>query len=192
MGWFTDFLFGDPARNSGNSPVLPKSVEQWERGDGTSASPAHGATQPGTQTVPPSEPTSTDAYHDTRGAKLVPEIEITRVEPHLSEDQKHVELWVTVRNESEFEIELTRIECFGLHTDPNRFLRARESHELKVYTGDTPHDHHQHKAFVDYKIVSNGDYFRMEFVIEYHYEQNEHGEFYIPKEFKRVGPVRDI
>lgn len=186
MGWFSNLLFGDSEHRDASGIVLPKSVEQWQSG-GKSSSPAP-VVQPQSTVASPAE----SPYRDGSGNKVIPEVDVSRVEPHLSSDQKHVEVWITVRNDSNLEIELTRIECLGRHVDPNRFLKAGESHELKAYAGDTPRDHSRHKAFVDYKIVGNGDYFRTEFVVEYHYERDEHGEFYIPEEFKRVGPVSDI
>lgn len=186
MGWFSNLLFGDNERRDASGVVLPKSVEQWQSGNSSPSS------TPDVRSQPTATSLTESLYRDASGNKVIPEVDVSRVEPRLSSDQKHVEVWITVRNDSNLEIELTRIECLGRHVDPNRLLKAGESHELKAYAGDTPCDHSQHKAFVDYKIVGNGDYFRTEFVVEYHYERDEHGEFYIPEEFKRVGPIRDI
>lgn len=176
MGWLSQLLFGDPERSG---QVLPKNVEQWQ--NSTAATPA--------PSVSP-EP-SPMAAQDAPEKKIIPEVEIQRVEPHLSSDMKHLDLWAHVKNHSPVAVELTRVQCLRQKSDPNRFLKPGESYEVKLYSGDTPHDDAERKALLEYRIVENGDYFEAEHTIRYNYDERDGNKFYIPDDFDLVRPIRD-
>ena len=176
MGWLSQLLFGNPEQSG---QVLPKQVEQWQNGE----------TQP-VQSVSPSE-SSVMATQGVSGQKIIPEVEIERVEPHLSGDMKHLDLWGHIKNHSSVEIELTRVQCLRQKSDPNRFLKPRESHEVKLYSGDTPRNDAERKAMLEYKIVANGDYFEAEHAIRYDYDEHDGDKFYVPDEFDLVRPIHD-
>lgn len=127
-------------------------------------------------------------YVQDNGAKIMPEVDIVEVEPNESSDGEHLELWLTLRNNSEFEVEVTRIELLKQRVMPGRFLKPNEEHELRVYRGDTPENEAERKAYVQYKIVDNTDLFQAEFRIDYHYDDGR----YVPEEFVLVRPIRDI
>ncbi len=127
-------------------------------------------------------------YVQSNGAKIAPEVDIVEVEPHESGDGKHLELWVTLRNNSEFEVQVMRIELLKQRVMPGRFLKPNEEHELQVYRGDTPTNDSERKAYVQYKIVENTDMFQAEFRVDYHYDDDK----YIPEEFVLIKPIRDI
>lgn len=128
---------------------------------------------------------------DSSGTKVLPELMIDHVEYHCDADMKRMELWLRVRNTSDVEVEITRIELIGQSMDPNRILRAGESHEECVYKGATPTNDAYHKARVEYKILENGDYFEADYQIMYHYEDTPHGKYFLPKEFRLLRPIRD-
>ncbi len=188
MGWFSDLLFGDqPAKTPGDT-VLPKRVQAWEEGD--SLPVPQPTTSMASEPTPPQQKAS--PYRTESGSKIIPNIGVEKIEPHLSGDMKHIEVWARIKNHSTFEIELRKINFLRQHTDVGRFLKPAEEHEVRIYTGDTPRSDAEHKAEVQFKIVDNDDYFQADFRIEYHYERDEQGEFYVPEEFHLIAPIRDI
>ncbi len=201
MGWFSDLLFGGTPATSAKETVLPKRVEAWENSESNDSSPqaqvSGGNAKPmsdadsSAERTPVSDPAA-NPYRTDSGSKIIPNVEIERIEPHVSSDMKHIEVWAHVKNHSTFEIEVRRINFLRQHTEPGRFLKPGESHELKIYTGDTPRNNAEHKAEMQFKIVGNDDYFQADHRIDYHYERDEHGEFYVPEELKLILPIRDI
>ena len=193
MGFLANLLFGEPARDESGA-TLPEKVRQWNA-EGHQPSDSVGW---GHEHVDEHG----DAAHvrdhgQEAGAtglprKIIPELEVLRVEPHLSSDSKHLELWVTFLNRSEAEIELRNVAVLKQRADVGRFLKPGESHELKVYSGETPTNDAEHRAIVQLKVVENGDYFEADFLIKYHYEQEEHGAVYVPEALELIRPVRDV
>lgn len=177
MGWFADFMFGKPKTEE--AAQVP-AVEQHE--------------QPKDDSQASSEPSTsnTDSFHEVGGAKIVPEVVVDRVQSNLSGDTKHLELWVELRNESQFEVEVRKFELLGQSTDPGRFLKPGESYEVKVYQGDTPRTDAEKKAIAQYKIVGNGDYFQSDHLISYKLETTDNIEYFLPCEMRLIRPVRDI
>lgn len=176
MGWFADFMFGkQKTEESAQVPV----VEQHEQ-----TKDEHPASSASTQ--------SQDSFHGASGAKIIPEVVIDRVEPKPSGDTKQLELWVELRNESQFEVEVRKFEILGQSTEPGRFLKPGESYEVKVYHGDTPRTDAEKKAIVQYKIVENGDYFQSDHIVSYKLETTDNIEYFLPCEMRLIRPVRDL
>lgn len=184
MGWLSDLLFGAPAKTP-EETTLPKQVQAWEQGDGA----VQGVKGAGSSTQPAPQ---ADPHRNASGGKVIPELAVTRLEPHPSSNSTHLEVWATFKNQSNFELELKRIIFLRQHTEPARFLKPGEEHELCIYKGETPRTNAEHKAEIQFKICDNDDYFQAEYQIEYHYEQSPHGNFYIPEELHRIAAARDI
>ena len=187
MGWFSDLLFGGSPAKTAEDTVLPKQVQSWEENGSTPESGAAVSSRNEATSVSPR-----DGFKTQSGSKIIPNVTVERLEPHLSSDMKQVEVWAHIKNFSRFEVEVRRINFLQQHTEPGRFLKPGESHEIRIYAGDTPRSNAEHKAEVQYKIVDNDDYFQADHRIDYRYERNEHGEFYIPEELHIILPIRDI
>lgn len=200
MGFLSDILFG--AKPDNNKPSVPKKVKEWEEDgwldedrkpvssqsmDDTTVADSSDNEQSVDQPVT-EEP---DPYRDTSGRKILPEIEIERCKSNLSSNSDHLDVWVVLKNESEFDAEVTRINFLG-RSAAGCFLRAGESREIRIYSGDTPKNDSYHTAQVQYKVLGNGDYFQADHHVEYKYEQDGDDSYYIPEEFHITRPVRDI
>lgn len=121
-----------------------------------------------------------------------PEINCVRVEPHVSSDNKQLELWICLSNSFDDDIEITRIECLRQTTSPSRFLKPGENHEIQVYRGLILVDDAETKAHITYKSTASGDYHQGEYLIKYKYSQHEGVEQYIPYEFDLVRPIKKL
>lgn len=172
MGWFSDLVFGKTA-NQIEGPT-PKEYNVW----GVDDEPVPNVAE---QNVNAPE-------HD----ESPPEIHITRVEPHVSSDNKQLELWICLSNLSNNEAEITRIECFRQTTNPSRFLKSGENHELQIYRGPVMHTDTDTKMHVTYKSCVSGDYYLAEYLIKYKYTQHEDGGHYMPYEFDILKPVKKM
>lgn len=162
----------DAINQPGQGPV------QSPQGDGVRSSAPDAA--------PPQAPP--DPYRDTSGRKIVPELEVTMVDPHPSVDRLQLELWATLHNKSQFEIEVTEIELLGHRERPGRYLKPNEQYELRLYRGETPKTDAYSDVIMRYRIVDNSDYFEQRCFMEYHPEDG----LYMPKRISPDRPVRDI
>lgn len=189
MGWFRNFLFGeDPAHDEKED--LPKRVREWQDDEWDRAEAANRDMEQ-LDEPKPAKSAPPNAYLTEKGSKVLPTLTVSRVEPHLSSDFKQLELWITLHNQSPYDIEVTKVDLLRQNIDPDRFLRAGESHEIRVYRGQTPRDRAYTKAFIDMKIVGNGDYFRQEYMIDYRLENGGGASWYVPSALKKSLPPRD-
>jgi len=123
-------------------------------------------------------------YEGTR--KIVPEVEVERLEVHESGDR--MELWAHIQNHSQFEVQVGRVNILGQRLDVGRFLKAGERYEVKIYAGPMPKDDSYHKAEFFFKITENGDYFCADHRIVYGF----HDGHYVPEDLKLIHPIRDV
>lgn len=144
--------------------------------------------------VPPRHPAETAAYPSVKSTatyyegsrKIIPRVEVEHVDPHVSSDR--LELWVTLKNHSDYDVQIGRVVMFGQRIDVGRFLKPGEAQEVKVYNGALPRNDAYHKAEFYFKIVENGDYFCADHTIRYHYDKNH----YVPHELDPIHPIRDV
>lgn len=188
MGWLSNLVFGNPDPRGADDTVLPKSVEDWERSGGGEQKPR----EPEQTAAARVESPEIDPYEDSSGRKILPALEIVRVEPYLSSDQKRVEIWLTIHNDSKFQIELTHITNFGASLGQNQFFKPGESHKIRTFRGEVLRDHSHTAITVDYKIDENGDYFRCEYVVEYRQRNDGQRDYFEPVDCRRIGPPRDV
>ncbi len=193
MGWLRNFIFGtDPAYDDAG---LPKQVRDWEEAknsdmslqpDNVAGDEREEGRHGGDQRTEP------NAYRTASGTKVLPTLTVDRVEPHTSNNLANLELWITLHNRSPYDIEITKVDLLKQSTDPDRFLRAGESHEIRVYHGQTPRDRAYTKAYIDLKITGTGDYFRQEYMINYDLKTSGGTSWYVPDALRKSLPPRDI
>lgn len=165
MGWFTDVIFGKDDDDTGRAM------------DNTG----------GAASNEPSNP-----YRQASGSKIIPEVIVDHVTSHCSGDMSRLELWLRLKNTSNFEVEVMEVRILGQSQRLNRFLKPGESHECCVYKGAVPTDNAHRIAQVDYKIVGNGDYFESDHQIGYRLEDDNGVHHFIPEDLKLIRPVRDV
>lgn len=197
MGWLNNLLYGGTQGESYEERLARQAAEAPEAPSSHSLKPV--PVEDAQQAVSSATPAADDAiaqganlYTLANGQKIIPRVTIERVESHLSDEMRRVEVWVHVRNHSSFDVELTRVNFWRQHTDPGRFLKPGESYEIRIYAGETRHDDAEHKAEVQYKLVQTGDYFQADHHVEYRYERDERAEFYVPEEMRPIEPIRDV
>lgn len=192
MGWLANFVFGDPNHDqkTGNDSTLPKAVESWQSANGkqtTTAVSAEPATTPEGAAEQPQ-----DRLRDERGLKIVPEVEVSRVESKLSSDSEHCEVWAELTNNSEVEVEVTQVNFLKQRLRMGRFLKPGESRQERVYSGDTPHTDAYNRCEVMYRVTENGDYFQADHLVEYNLENDGDDEYYVPEDMRLIRPIRDV
>ncbi len=133
-----------------------------------------------------------DNLRDASGQKIIPEVEIEMLKQTLSSDMHHLDLWARVKNHSSLEVEVTQVHCLKQQSRLGRFLKPSESHEVRIYSGDTPRNDAEQKCEVVYKVVQNGDYFQADHHIRYKYEQHDGEEYYVPEDMDLIRPIRDV
>lgn len=182
MGWLTDALFG--SKDAG-----------WKNADGD---PVGSSNDP--DVVAPEEPVAAE-QPDTaevqqpqmsQGPKIIPEVMIDRVKAHYGADMHHVEVWLYFRNISQQEVELRTMALLGQHTNLYHTLRPGMGYELKVYTGEMPHTNLSHKAELQYKMTSNGDFFRATYIVRFQLVERPNGQFYVPEQMSLIRPIHDM
>ena len=131
-------------------------------------------------------------YLQPSGGKVIPEVVVENVNSHCSADMSHMDLWIRLKNNSTFEVEVMEVRILGQTQVLNRFLKPGESHDCCVYKGAVPTDSTHRVAQVDYKIVGNGDYFESDHQIDYRLEDDNGVHHFIPEDLKLLRPVRDI
>lgn len=198
MGWLANLVFGDPERDdaSANGASLPKAVESWQRMSNGEPTPVVPEKVQSNQSSTSSEElpaTLVGQHSEVHNVEAEPpEVEIVRLESHLSSDMDHVEVWAHLKNQSDVDVEVARVDCLGSHMLLGRYLKPGETHEVKIFAGDTPENDALHTCMVTYKAVETGKYFETEHLVEYHYEDSEHGKYYVPEDMKLLRPVRKI
>jgi hypothetical protein len=132
-------------------------------------------------------PSPTATPVDGAGYKIIPGVSLEHCEPHMNGAEMDVTVWAT--NQSNVEIELSKIVILGMTTQLDRFLGPGEAHQLRLYRGKVPTNDSYHTANLYYKQVRSGDYFCADFTIEYTYDPKG---FYTVEELHPIEPVRDV
>lgn len=121
------------------------------------------------------------------GQKVRAEAEIVQVKPRYS--GAYVELWVTIRNNSPFDIHLDKVQALGTTLDIEYPLPPGGSRDFMIYTGLQPKTDGYTYAELYYRDRASGDYFCAMHAIEYRYETNG---TYVVVEMHIVRPVKDV
>lgn len=133
---------------------------------------------------------SESKFHDARGNKIVPEVEIVSCKTHRSGN--NCEVWGYIHNSSAYEIELDKIVMIGTKRELDYRLTPENEREFCLYSGPVPLNDSARNAELYYKLVENGDYFCARHMIEYDYDSDDDGGKYIVEEMKLIRPIRDI
>lgn len=193
MGWLRKILYGTDENLDDAS--LPKNVRDWQENGGISSKSPLSSKDEGLadgNSLGENKTPEPDKFHSTSGSKILPNLVVNEVESHPSSDMSQLELWITLQNDSPYDIEITKVELLRQNTDPDRHLRAGESYEIRVYRGQTPRTNAETKAFIELKINETGDYFRQQYMIEYDFEQVNGVNWYVPRRLKKSLPAQDI
>jgi hypothetical protein len=170
MGLFSNLIFGKDDKQLDDQPDIDRH-DEWQSDQ---------------------VPDQPDEHHDQSGNKIIPEVYIERIEAHPSGDLKFLEIWAHLHNASEFPVQVTRVEGLKQRSDLGQFLQPNETHEVRIYRGQTPTNDAETRAMVTYKCTDNGDYFISDHLIEYTYQEHDGGHFYIPEEYRYLDQVRDL
>lgn len=121
------------------------------------------------------------------GQKVIAEAEIVEVKPRYSGE--YVELWVTIRNNSQFDIMLDKITTLGTTQELDYPLSLGGTREFMVYKGLKPKTDAYKYAELYYRDQASGDYFCAMHMIVYRHESDGTCEV---TEMNIVRPVKDI
>lgn len=169
-------------RNVSVEPAGPQ-VSPWGDGGAPLLEQSETSEAPQAETPP-----TIDPFRDSSGQKVIPEIGFEQVEPKLSGNREKLEVWATIHNQSQFEIEVKDVEMIKQRMMPGRYLKPGEKFEILIFRGDTPKTDDYDDLVVRYRLTGNGDYFESRQFIEYDYDEP----YYIPTEIEQDRPVRDI
>jgi len=124
---------------------------------------------------------------DEHGHKIIPRIELMDLRSHRNGDKLLVTAWVA--NHSDQRIRIDNCYLLKQKRQFHQEIGPGQSHELRLYDGPAPHDENEHHATIDYRLMVNGDVFRAQYRIAYHYE---HDGTRIVGGLVEDSPVRDM
>ena len=128
-----------------------------------------------------------DGLVDEHGHKHPPTITLTHAKSDHSGE--HVDVWVTIKNQSERDVMLDKLVMLGVTARLGYPLPAGHQHEFRAYRGPSLTHDHYHRAELYYKDVPSGDYFRADHLITYHYEAV--GSYDVTG-FELIEPIYDV
>lgn len=121
------------------------------------------------------------------GKKIIPAITIDRCESRINDP--HMRVTCEIRNTSaEKTIEIDKIMLLGTTRELDTYLRPNESREVVVFEGNMPNHCNYTTTEIPYKDEA-GDYFSMQFLVEYNQEANN---LYSISRMRPSGVARDI
>lgn len=109
------------------------------------------------------------SHVDEHGNKIVPNVTLEHCKTHFMGKNIQVTAWA--QNNSNVEIELDRIFMLRTKIELDRRMKPGEGHEVKLYRGPILTHDKDHQAKLEYKIVENGDYFCVDFRVEFNRER---------------------
>lgn len=172
MGWLRDMFFTSTFRQSAKPRLKQRNV--WGVDPETAPDGAEQVAEP--------------PVHET----VPPEVRCLRVESHISGDGTRLVLWIGLTNAADTEVEIVRIDCVGQTTNPSRFLRPGETHEIEVYRGPVFTNDDANMAQVTYKSLPSGEYYRADYFVKYTYTRHEGSEQYTPYELDLHKPIKKL
>lgn len=150
--------------------------------DAQSPIASRAAGSPSSGTVPQTDP----PRHDT-GHKIHPEIKVTRLTTRRNGSTMQTYAWI--QNDAPFAIELRSFRIMGRTSSMGYQLALGHGQEVQIYNGPIAKDESENDAYVEYRVVQNGDYFQQEFHVEF--DRQSDGAFLI-EELHPEEHVRDI
>lgn len=126
-------------------------------------------------------------FVDEHGNKIIPEIEIAHVHNHR--DGEHLTVTVWANNRSNERVRIDSSYVLNQKQQFNRELTPGQARELVLYNGPTPHDDHNHRAELIFRLMADDDLFKIVYHVTFTRESD--GGFLI-NELHHDGPTRDI
>lgn len=124
---------------------------------------------------------------DDQGRKIIPTIQIVRLQSHLSGE--HLEVSAFIHNLSAIEVELDRVNIFGQTLKLDHWLKSGEEHEIVVYRGPSLQATAYKTAELYYKDCGSGDYFCAHHQLDYRQEGDGH---FLPHSIHLIHPIQDV
>lgn len=141
--------------------------------------------------APSSEtPSKQSPLVDDHGYKNIPHISLEHVKARRSGDDMTVTGWIT--NHSDFSVRIDHLTVLGKKQVFQRELdpkRGKKDFGPVIYSGPVARDEHASHAELVFRIMENGDLFKIVYHVEFNRESD--GKFVI-EEFHEDDPVRDI
>lgn len=125
--------------------------------------PATPQPQMPTSAAPPAQ----NPLYTASGQKVYPQVEIERTTYHTHGGNMDLDLYI--RNHSQSQIDLDRLEILGTSRDLGTFLRPGEEREFRVYSGPRPNNTNMPNVQL-YIRNEVGDMFCADFHIEFRQE----------------------
>lgn len=101
------------------------------------------------------------------GPKVYPQVYIERVLSTMN--GSNMDMDVYIKNYSQTQVDLDRVEFFGHHYDLGTVLRPGEEREFRIYSGPRPNNTSQSQLELNFKD-EHGDYFCTDHTMEFHQE----------------------
>lgn len=160
-------------------------MDQASQTDELGAAPVAGTT-PAAPSLPGG---SIDNGHrlDEFGRKIIPQVQISRLQAHISGE--HLAVSAFIHNLSAIEVELDRINIFGHVLKLDRWLKPGEEHETVVYRGSSLQTSAYKTAELYYKDCGSGDYFCARHQLDYRQEADGH---FLPHSIHLLHPIQDV
>ncbi|KKW03687.1 MAG: hypothetical protein UY35_C0005G0135 [Candidatus Saccharibacteria bacterium GW2011_GWC2_48_9] len=99
------------------------------------------------------------------GHKVIPEIRVTRLVSRRNGSNMTTHVWL--QNDAPFAVEVRSFRVMGQATSMNYRLEPAQGREVNIYSGPVASHDDEDDAYVDYRIVQNGDYFQQHFHVEF-------------------------
>lgn len=158
---------------------VPKSDDSWDSDEPT--------TDFAEERQAKRQQAETDSLIDAKGYKQPPVVSLTNVKSDRSD--RFLELWVTIRNQSDRDVILDKIVILGAKMGLNYPLGAGDQRVFRAYRGQVPTSDAYKKAELYYKDEPTGDYFRADHLVQYQYEADK---TYEVVDFDLIEPIYDI
>ncbi len=173
-------LQGKPAFEVPQSAQKGKAVDEWD-------DPVHDPDPVDVSDAENGERIHRNQRVNAQGYKIVPETEIIRVEPRYSGE--YIDLWVTVRNQSQYPVFLDKTSIFGMKQELDYPLPPGGQRDFSIYRGkQLTHDSYKY-AELYYKDEGSDDYFCATHMIQYDHQSDGR---YDVVDMKLVRPIKDV
>lgn len=164
--------------------VAGKPVFQNDDGKHVDANDSDPTLNSSTETVQ-QDPNKTPV--DSRGYKIIPEIEVSNLKTARNGGTMRSTLWIT--NNSDEEIMIESVSVGGQKQNLNWKIGPRSGSEVMIYDGKVKQNDNEYQADIIYRLVRSDDRFQNDYSVEYYSESDG---AYMIEEFQPDGPTRDI
>jgi len=121
----------------------------------------------GQQSASSSVPQQAHLADTTRqdGRKVIPEVRVTRLVSRRNGSNMTTHVWL--QNDAPFAVEMRNFRIMGRATPMNYRLEPTQGRQVQIFSGPVASHDNDDEAYIDYRIVQNGDYFQQHFHVEF-------------------------